>query len=128
MKRRAIRLFFLAGALLLPSFAATIDGVWLSEIKAGGKKGGKQQTVSFDLKSDGTALTGSVSAGRKKQAAMKIEQGKFENGAFSFATTHRTRKGDARFLWRGTVEGAELKGTRTREGSKRGQEFTAKRR
>ena len=128
MKRRLILFALLSVAIAATGFAAAIDGAWTSQIKTKGKKGEKTTSLSFDLKSDGTALTGTVSGVRKKQGSTMVEGGKFENGAFSFKTVDKTRKGDVKFLWRGTVEGTELKGTRTREGAKRGMEFTAKRR
>ncbi len=111
--------------------AAQVDGKWVGETKMQpGKKGGGERTATFtlDLKSNGSALTGSVSAetGRRDRPA-EIKDGKIDGNAFSFTTVQTSRKGEQKWSWRGTVEGDELNCTRTREGGRRGMSFTAKR-
>lgn len=124
----AIALFCLVAAA---ATAAQIDGKWVGEIKMQpGKKGGGERTATFalDLKSSGSTLTGSVSAdtGRRARPA-EIKDGKIDGNAFSFTTVQTSRKGEQKWSWRGTVEGEELKCTRTREGGRGGMSFTAKR-
>src|SRR6266545_3178349 len=130
MRLRILMLGMLCTCLAL---GAAIDGKWTSEIKAGGKKGkkaGKDQTqrVTFDLKSQGDRLSGSVMAGARKRAqSMEIQNGKIEGNRFSFVTVRRSKKGEQKTEWRGTIEGDTLQGTRGREGARRGAQFTAKR-
>ena len=110
--------------------AADIDGKWVFESKlAAGKKGGEAVTVknTLNLKANGSSLTGTVSmGGRKKDTSASVKDGKIEGNKFSFVTVVTGKKADQKVTWSGTVEGNELKGTRSREGAKRGQPFTAK--
>jgi len=118
-------LVFAAAAL-----AAGIDGKWVAEMKAGGKKKAEAAAaqVTLDLKSEGNQLTGTVSApGRKRASTLAIKDGKIEGNRFSFTTVQQTRKGENKMQWQGTLEGDQLKGTRGKEGGKRGAPFTAKR-
>jgi hypothetical protein len=111
--------------------AAGIDGKWISEFKMpAGKKGGEARgvQVTLNLKADGSRLTGSVTqAMGRRDRTLEIQDGKMEGSRFSFVTVQKTRKGENKLLWQGTVEGDELKGTRTREGGRRGMPFTARR-
>ena len=109
--------------------AAGIDGKWTSEIKAGGKKAANQPAapVTFDLKSDGGALQGSVITKGRRERSTTIQDGKLEGDTFSFMTVQKGKKGDVKTLWKGTLDGEQLKGTRTREGARRSADFTAKR-
>lgn len=111
--------------------AAAIDGKWLAEIKipAGKKAGSTEQTITtmLNLSSSGTTLTGSVTmkAG-KRDREVQIQDGKIEGNSFSFVTVMQGKKGDQKLVWKGTVEGDTLKGTRGREDQRRGAPFTAK--
>jgi hypothetical protein len=111
--------------------AAGIDGKWISEFKMpAGKKGGEARgvQVTLNLKADGSRLTGSVTqAMGRRDRTLEIQDGKMEGSRFSFVTVQKTRKGENKLLWQGTLEGDELKGTRTREGGRRGIPFTARR-
>lgn len=109
--------------------AAGIDGKWVADMKMpAGKKGGEAQAVqiTFDLKANGNALTGTVSTpGRRRAGSMQIQDGKIDGNQFSFTTVQKTKKGEQKVEWKGTVEGDQLKGTRG--GGRRGVPFTAKR-
>jgi hypothetical protein len=129
MRLRTLILFGLAAVL---ASAASLDGTWNSEMKMrGGKKGGGQEqtvTVTLNLKTDGDKVTGTVvSGGKKRSATAQIQDGKIEGNQFSFTTVQKTKKGEQKLTWHGTIEGDQLQGTRAREGGKRGQPFTAKR-
>lgn len=113
----------LAGALALLS--ASVDGKWVAEFETKSRKGAGKQTVIFDLKSDGSALTGNVSAGRRGRGT-DIQNGKLEGEKFSFTTVQKNKQGEQKFNWTGTLAGDELKLERTREGARRSQSFTAK--
>ena len=129
MRLRTPILFLLAACL---ASAAAIDGAWTSEMKMrGGKKGGGQDRtvrVTFNLKADGSKLTGTVNSGAGKRSRnAEIVDGKIEGNQFTFTTVQTTKKGEQRQEWRGTLDGDTLQGTRSRAGGKRGQSFTAKR-
>lgn len=111
--------------------AAGIDGKWVAEMKMqAGKKGGEAQTVqmTLDLKAEGGKLTGTVSTpARRRGGSLAIQDGKIEGNQFSFTTVQTTKKGDQKVEWKGTVEGDQLKGTRSSGKRGRGAPFTANR-
>jgi hypothetical protein len=111
-----------------------IDGRWNAEVQARGKKANKAgpQTITMNLKTDGAKLTGTVnmSAG-KRGRALSIQDGKIENGKFTFTTVQKTKKGESTMKWTGSLQGDQLSGTYASEGGKkgrsRGTSFNAKR-
>ncbi len=110
--------------------AGQIDGKWVSERTM--NRGGEEVTVrqTFDLKSDGSKLTGTVSMqfGQMEPRTMEIQEGKIEGNRFSFKTVMETPNGTMTSVYEGTVEGDMLKGTSRREGSQgQGRPFEAKR-
>jgi hypothetical protein len=117
--------FFLLGATAL---AASIDGKWVSVRKM--ERGGESFTITqtFDLKAQGSRLTGSVSMafGDMEPRTTEIKEGKIEGDKFSFTTVMSTPNGEFKMVYEGTVEGATLKGTSTREGGEP-RPFEAKR-
>lgn len=127
MRRLTPILLFVFASL---AAGAGIDGKWTSEFSMrGGKKQAQQaRTVqmTLDLKAEGDRLTGKVSMPRgKRSQAVEIQEGKIEGNQFSFVTVQKGKKGEQKTTWQGTVEGDQLKGTRS--AGKRGQPFTAKR-
>jgi hypothetical protein len=110
----------LAGLLLFAGLAAAaaIDGKWVSERKM--ERDGQSFTIiqTFDLKSDGNKLTGTVSMqfGDMEPRSMEIKEGKLDGDKFSFATEMSTPNGDFKMVYEGTVAGDTLKGTSSREG------------
>lgn len=110
--------------------AASIDGKWVASMTMPGP-GGVERTLefTFDLKSEGEKLTGSVRmSGPRGERTFEIMDGKFEGNKFSFATMQRWREGaQVKMLWQGTVEGDELRGEQRREGGERSFPFTARR-
>jgi len=129
MRLPTLILFLLAAFVVS---GAPIDGTWSSEMKMrGGKKGGGQDRtvrMTFNLKADGSKLTGTVTSGAgKRNRSSEIVDGKLDGNQFSFTTVQNSKKGEQRQEWRGTIEGDTLQGTRSRAGGKRGQSFTAKR-
>jgi hypothetical protein len=126
MRLRTLILFLLAVAL---ASAATLDGTWSSEMKTKSKKGGDRTVqVTFNLKTQGDQITGTVvSGGKKRNATAQIQDGRIDGNRFSFTTVQTTRKGEQKQQWKGTIDGDTLEGTRSRSGGRRGQSFTAKR-
>lgn len=113
----------LAGAFALIS--ANIDGKWVGEIETKNKKRAGKQNITLDLKSDGSTLTGNVSAGRRGRGS-EIQNGKLDGDKFSFTTVQKGKQREQKLNWTGTMAGSELKIERSREGAKRAQSFTAK--
>jgi len=113
--------------------AAGLDGTWKATmVTHGGKKAAANQDrvveLEMHLKTEGDKATGTVTtAARKRAASAQIVESKVTGNSFTFTTVQKTKKGEQRFDWRGTVDGDTMKGTRSRAGGKRGQEFTAKR-
>ena len=130
--KRAIFAILMAASVCA---ASGIDGKWKAEFEPGrnpkaAKKGGLAQraVVEFDLKASGSQLTGTVTTSSGKRARpMQISNGKIEGGSFSFTTVQKGKKAETRFNWRGTLSGDQIKGTRGKEGARRGQPFTARR-
>jgi hypothetical protein len=110
--------------------AGQIDGKWVSERTM--NRGGEEVTIrqTFDLKSDGDKLTGTVSMqmGQMEPRTSQIQEGKIEGNKFSFKTVMETPNGSMTTVYEGTVEGDVLKGTSRREGGQgQGRPFEAKR-
>ena len=126
MKRIILSVFALAMMLS----AASIDGKWSVDVQSGGKKAAaKKQTFVMDLKSAGEALTGTVSAesAKGKTRSLSISEGKVTGETFRFVTAQKTKDGEAKVVWTGTVKGDEITGSRGREGAKRAPSFSGKR-
>ena len=108
--------------------AAGLDGHWTAQFTPGKKAAAAAPTpFSFDLKTAAGAVTGTVAlTGRKKPQIQKIENGKLEGDRLTF-TTSQKRKKPVSFSWEVTLQGEQLAGSRTRDGAKHGQKFTAQR-
>ncbi len=82
---------------------------------------------TFDLKADGSKLTGKISVvfGEMEPRVSDIQDGKIDGKNFSFSATMQGPNGEMKTMYKGTVEGDALKGTSMRDG---GQErpFEAK--
>jgi hypothetical protein len=96
--------------------AAPIDGKWVSERKM--ERDGQSTTFSqtFDLKSEGSKLTGSITSvfGSREPLTIQIQDGKIDGNKFSFSATYNTPNGDFRLAYAGSVEGNTLKGNVSR--------------
>jgi hypothetical protein len=109
-----------------PLAASTgLDGTWSAEIQSRGKKAKKPITsATLSLTSDGKEVNGTVSMGKR---AIPVQEGKLDGASFSFVTVRKGKKGESRVLWMGTLAGDQIRGTRGKEGGKRGASFVAKR-
>src|SRR3989449_7047219 len=112
MKKVAVATLFVCFASLT-AFAASIDGKWDSGVKFG------ERTIqnTFNLKSDGGTLTGTIetSAGGQSRST-DIKDGKLDGDKFKFSAVQRGKQGERTVVYEGTVEGNELKGTIKPEG------------
>jgi hypothetical protein len=120
----SLMLCLVAGVAL----AAGIDGKWLSERKM--SRDGQDFVIkqTFDLKSDGAKLTGTITMafGDMEPRSMTISDGKVDGAKFSFTATMTTPNGEMKTVYTGAVEGDMLKGTAGREGAEP-RPFEAKR-
>jgi hypothetical protein len=84
--------------------------------------------TTFDLKSDGAKLTGSLTMafGDMEPRAIQISDGKIDGAKFSFTTVMSTPNGEFKSTYTGTVEGDVIKGESVREGAEP-RPFEAKR-
>jgi hypothetical protein len=100
-------------------FGADIDGKWKSEMKRPSRDGSGEITITmvYDLKADGSKLTGSIAMNSPMgERTMEIKDGKIDGNKFSFTTTFDTPNGSMTTKYEGTVEAGTLKGTSMREG------------
>jgi len=108
---------------------AGVDGKYTSERKM--ERDGQSFTINqtFDLKTDGSKLTGKITMqfGDMEARTMDITEGKVDGNKVSFATTMETPNGSMKMTYTGTVEGDTLKGESMREGGDQGRPFEAKR-
>jgi len=116
-------------AFVFVTHAAVVDGKWTAPITVHGKKStDKMITLSFDFKTQDGKLTGTVNVGGgKKSRPQLIEDGKVDGDRVTFSSHAMNKKGESTFYWTAAVNDDQLIGTRTREGAKKGQEFTGKR-
>lgn len=123
-----MRLAFALLACALAAPAAGIDGHWNAEIVRG-KKASDQPPAAFslDLKSSDGKVTGTVAlAGKKRPQVLSVENGRMVGDRLTFTTTQKG-KNPVSISWDITLQGDQLTGSRTRDGAKRSQSFTAKR-
>jgi hypothetical protein len=109
-----VSLLLVAGCL-----SAAIDGKYVSERKM--NRGGEEMTITttFDLKTDGNTLTGTVTMsgfGGGEPRVSEIKNGKVDGNKFSFTVTSPGRDGEVTTKYEGAVEDDTIKGTMEREG------------
>jgi len=117
-------------AFVLAATAAGIDGRWNVEFSPRGKKAAAAPPRPFTLTlntQDGKVTGSMAAAGKKKARPLNIQNAKVDGNRVIFTTVQMTKKAEAKFDWRITVDGDQMSGTRTREGAKRGVAFKARR-
>ncbi|MCU1234552.1 MAG: hypothetical protein JWP63_2519 [Candidatus Solibacter sp.] len=115
------KLLFVVTIALVAAFsllAADVTGKWVAEQP--GRNGGPPRQTTFDLKADGSALTGSMTGGMGRggaaPAAIAISDGKVDGDKVSFTVKRETPNGAMEQKYTGTVSGDELNLTTTRQG------------
>jgi hypothetical protein len=122
MKNSLFTAIALMGVFVLGASAADVTGKYVAETK--GRRG--PQTITFDLKADGAALTGTVSRG---QNPAKIEDGKVDGDTITFTTTMTMGDNTMKMKYTGKVAGDSIEFTSEMEGGGGGrgpQKYTAK--
>jgi len=119
MNKTALRLLLLAVFCLASVFAADIDGKWTATYEVQGNS----ITTTWDLKADGTKLTGKASSSLGDR---DITDGKIEGNNVSWTENINAQGAAISVTCKGTLNGDELKITRT-VGDFGSTEVTAKR-
>ena len=121
MKTRILSVLALLSVSVFTLAAADATGKWTADIPG---RDGNTMTNTFDLKADGSTLTGMMSTPRGEQA---ITDGKVEGDMISFTVVMKMGDNERKLMFKGMMSGDSIKFTRTMEGMDRKQEFTAKR-
>jgi hypothetical protein len=123
MKNSLFTAIALMGLFVIGAAAADVNGKYAAETQ--GRRG--PQTIVFDLKTDGGAVTGTVS-GRGPNPA-KIENGKLDGDTLTFSTTTAMGDNTMKMNYTGKVSGDSIEFTAEMEGGGGGrgpQKYTAK--
>ncbi|MGI8745299.1 MAG: hypothetical protein ACR2NN_22545 [Bryobacteraceae bacterium] len=117
-----LRLALLSSLLAIAAFAADVSGKWMAEMPG---RGGNTMKLTFDLKADGSALTGTVA---NPQGETAISDGKVDGDTITFTVTREMQGNTVKQNYTGKVAGDEIKFSVVREGGQgQAREFTAKR-
>jgi hypothetical protein len=103
------------------ALGADVSGKWVASVQG---RDGQAREVTYNFKSDGDTLTGTVAGPR---GDMEISDGKIDGDKISFKTKVEFNGNAMVMVYQGVVNGDEIKFTQTREGGDRSREFTAKR-
>ena len=118
-----LRSLMIAGlvSLLLASgaLAADVSGKWSGEMPA---RNGETRATTFTFNANGDQLTGTMSG---PGGDVALESGKVSGEALSFSVTLNFGGNSIKVLFKGKVEGNQIKFTRQREGADQTQEFIA---
>jgi hypothetical protein len=123
MKNSLFTTIALMGLFVIGAAAADVNGKYAAETT--GRRG--PQTIVFDLKTDGGAVTGTVS-GRGPDPA-KIENGKIDGDTLTFSVTMNMQGNAMKMNYTGKVSGDSIEFTAEMEGGGGGrgpQKYTAK--
>lgn len=103
------------------ALAADVTGAWKASVPG---RDGATQEMTFNLKADGSNLTGNV-AGQRGESP--ISDGKISGDTITFKVKREMNGNSMVMVYEGKVSGNEIKFKSTREGSDRPpREFTAK--
>ncbi len=109
MKNRLFTSIALMGLFVAGAMAADVTGKYTAETQG---RGGPQ-TMTFDLKADGSTVTGTVTTPRGDQ---KIENGKIDGDTITFTTTMTMGDNTMTQKYTGKVSGDSIEFTREMSG------------
>jgi hypothetical protein len=113
-------LFLLVGAIT--AFAADVSGKWVAQMPG---RGGQTREATFNLKAEGTQLTGTISG---RRGDTPISDGKIDGDNISFNQVMEFNGNQVTIHYKGKVSGDQIQFTREREGAEgEAAQFTAKR-
>ena len=122
MRYKLCAVLCLLGVFAFAAAAADVSGKWTAETPG---RDGQTMTNTFNLKVDGSTLTGTMSTMRGDQ---EISNGKVDGDNISFNVVFNMQGNEMKMVYTGKVEGDQIKFTRERDGGGgRKQEFVAKR-
>jgi len=122
MRYKLCAVLCLMGVFAFAAAAADITGKWTAETPG---RDGQTMTNTFNLKADGSTLTCTVSGMRGEQP---ISDGKVDGDNLSFNVVMKMQGNEMKMVYKGKIEGDQIKLTRERDGGGgRKQEFVAKR-
>ena len=121
-----LRSLSLAGAFVLAATlvaqAADISGKWTAQVPG---RDGQTREATFTFKVDGEKLTGTTSG---RNGDQPISDGTVKGDAVAFNVVANFNGQDVKIVYKGTINGDEIKFTRQREGGEQPPaEFVAKR-
>jgi hypothetical protein len=97
----------LAAVLAVSAFAADVNGKWKAKFET---PNGQTIESTFDLKAEGSTLTGTISSTRGES---KIQDGKVEGDNVTFNVVRNFNGQDFKIGYKGKVEADEMKLTVT---------------
>lgn len=100
MKNRLVTLFGLLTLACTVALGADVTGKWTAESGRGG-------TQTYELKQDGSTLTGTIAGGRGEPA--QISNGKVDGDNVSFEVTREFNGNSVTTKYSGTVSGNTIK-------------------
>src|SRR5947209_17775290 len=112
MYQRLVNVLMLAALCLSTALAADIDGKWTATFET--PRGSIKTT--WDLKADGTKLTGKSSS---EMGGQDVAEGKIEGKEVSWVEVFDFNGNSIRFVYKGTINGDEMKLSRTRSEERR---------
>lgn len=95
--------FSLMAVMAITAYAADVTGKWVASYE--GPNGNKMEST-FDLKTEGTALTGTVTSPRGEA---KIQEGKVDGDNVSFVVIRNFQGNEVKQNYTGKVAGDEMK-------------------
>ena len=120
MKTRiALGLLALMALTVMVAAAASVDGKWIGTSQG---RDGKAREMTFNFKTDGGNLTGTVSS---RMGDREISEGKVTGDEISFVVKFTMGDREMKALYKGKVAGDEIQFTVQR--GERSSEMTAKR-
>ena len=123
MKFRFLSLLALLGVFSFVAAAADVTGAYKAEMPG---RDGNTQTITINLKADGSSLTGNITNAR---GDAPISDGKVDGDKVMFSQKMSRGGNEMVIKYTGKVEGDSIKFTRsmtTPDGQERKTEFTAK--
>ncbi|MDP8982358.1 MAG: hypothetical protein M3O35_17405 [Acidobacteriota bacterium] len=117
-----LRFTLLTLALAISAFAADVTGKWTAEVKG---RNGQSREITMNLKADGAALTGTVSA---MGGDTEIKDGKVDGDTITFTVVREFNGNTVKINYTGKVDGDTINFKQQRDGGQGpAQEFAAKR-
>jgi hypothetical protein len=110
-----LRLYFAGVLLAMSLLGADISGIWTCQAPG---RDGAMQDLSFQFVQNGDTLTGKMYG---DNASTPITDAKISGNQITFSIRSQLNGQVNRLIYTGTIEGAEIRMKREREGGRNGQ-------